>query len=103
MSTSKGFIMNMLLILLAGVLTLGATFPAMASPDIQQPQAIERARKAKLDQAKISPEDRCASKQLVLPLDHVPRAQSTPYLNQLRKVRFEAEMKACREAAIKQQ
>ena len=34
---------------------------------------------------------------LGVPLDHGPRALTTPYLNQLRKQRFEAEMKTCKE------
>ena len=34
---------------------------------------------------------------LGVPLDHGPRALTTPYLNQLRKQRFEAEMKACKD------
>ena len=90
--------MDKLLITLAGALTLGATLPAIAGPDFQ---AIEQARKAA--QARAVTEKGCESKRLVLPLDHGPRATSTPYLNQLRKERFEAEMKACKEAAAKQQ
>ncbi len=39
----------------------------------------------------------CPPEPLILPLDHGPRAQTTPYLNRLRKERFEAEMKACKE------
>ncbi|EKD97901.1 MAG: hypothetical protein ACD_23C00683G0005, partial [uncultured bacterium] len=39
----------------------------------------------------------CLPQPLILPLDHGPRALTTPYLNQLRKQRFEAEVKACKE------
>lgn len=39
----------------------------------------------------------CPPEPLILPLDHGPRAQTTPYLNRLRKERFEAEVKACKE------
>jgi len=39
----------------------------------------------------------CLHQPLILPLDHGPRALTTPYLNQLRKHRFEAEVKACKE------
>lgn len=94
--------MNQFLIMVAGVLTLGTTLPVMAGQDILQRQGIEQANKVKTEQTTISSQERCASEQLVLPLDHGPRAQSTPYFNQLRKARFEAEMKACGEAAIKQ-
>ena len=90
--------MNKLLITLAGVLALGATLPAIAGPDFQ---VIEQGRR--LAQAKVATEKGCESKRLVLPLDHGPRATSTPYLNQLRKERFEADMKACKEAAAKRQ
>jgi hypothetical protein len=88
--------MNRLLITLAGVLTLGATVPAIAGPDFQ---AIEQGRKTA--QLRAATEKGCESRRFVLPVDHGPRATSTPYLNQLRKQRFEAEMKACKEAAGK--
>lgn len=87
---------------LIGILALSATLPALAGPDWQ---AIEQARKNAHVQAskmeKATPEDKCAEKRLVLPLDHGPRAQTTPYLNRQRKEAFEAEMKACKEAAAK--
>lgn len=89
--------MNKLLLTLAGVLTLGATMPVIAGPDFQ---AIEQGRKAA--QLRAAKEKGCESRRLVLPVDHGPRATSTPYLNQLREERFEAEMKACMEAAAKQ-
>lgn len=88
--------MNRLLITLAGALTLGATVPAIAGPDFM---AIEQGRKTVPVRA--ATEKRCESRPLVLQVDHGPRATSTPYLNQLRKQRFEAEMKACKEAAGK--
>ena len=44
---------------------------------------------------------RCPPDAPVLPLDRGPRAQSTPYLNEKRKARFEPEQKACKEAAAK--
>ena len=102
-SALKELIMNKLLIPLIGILTFGASWPAIAGPDVLQLQAIDHARKAKLEQLarmeKASPEERCRYRALVLPLDHGPRAQTTPYLNQLRRKRFEAEMKACKDAA----
>lgn len=96
--------MKKLLITLIGIITFSATFPAVAGPDFQ---AIEQARKAARDAASqtvaassTSSKD-CESQKLILPLDHGPRAQTTPYLNQQRKGRFEADMKACKEAAAK--
>ena len=50
---------------------------------------------------KASPEANCAEKRLVLPLDHGPRAQRTPWLNERRRTCFEAEQKACKDAAVK--
>lgn len=100
--------MNKPLITLMGALTLGIALPAFAGPDWQ---AIEQARKAKQATQKARHGDAmpvkgsdamtCPPDALVLPLDHGPRAQSTPYLNEKRKARFEAEQKACKEAAAK--
>jgi len=72
--------------------------PAIAGPDLH---AIEQGRKAA--QLRAAMEKDCESRRLVLPVDDGPRATSTPYLNQLRKQRFEAKRKACMEAAAKQQ
>ncbi|HQS41729.1 MULTISPECIES: hypothetical protein [unclassified Polaromonas] len=70
--------MKSLLIALVSAATLGISLPASAAPD----------------QVKV-----CPPKKLVLQLDHGPRAQTTPYLNKLRKERYEAEVKACKDAA----
>lgn len=94
--------MKKLITTLIGTIALGATLSAFAGPDWL---AIEQARKNAHTQAskieKATPEDKCAAKRLVLPLDHGPRAQTTPHLNRQRKEAFEAEMKACNEAAAK--
>ncbi|RTL45527.1 MAG: hypothetical protein EKK53_06340 [Burkholderiales bacterium] len=100
--------MNRPLIILINALALGAALPAFAGPDWQ---AIEQARKAKQATqmardgnpmpAKGAEAMTCPPDALVLPLDHGPRAQSTPYLNAKRKDRYEAEQKACKEAAAK--
>lgn len=94
--------MKKLITTLVGIATLGASLSAFAGPDWQ---AIEQARKSAHTQTvnaeKVAPSDKCAEKRLVLPLDHGPRAQTTPYLNRQRKEAFEAEMKACKEAATK--
>ena len=58
---------------------LCAALPAMAGPDWQA----------------IAP---CALPPLVLQLDHGPRAQTTPYQNQLRKERHAAQQAACEQA-----
>lgn len=94
--------MKKLITILAGTFVLGAMVPAFAGPDWQ---AIEQARKNKREQLateeKLSSQEKCAAKRLVLPLDHGPRAQTTPYLNEKRKARFEEELKACKDAAAK--
>lgn len=98
--------MNKLIYPLVGALMLGLTLPVLAGPDFQ---VIEQARKAKQaaqpagtgETAAAVATDRkdCPPPPLVLALDHGPRAQTTPYLNRLRKERFDAEMKACQDAA----
>lgn len=93
-NASPEFIMKRLFTMLVGVVACGAALPAFAGPDWQ---AIEQARKHK--QAQFA--EACAAKRLVLPLDHGPRAQTTPYLNEQRRQRFEGELAACREAAVK--
>lgn len=70
--------MKYFFIALIGATTLGTSLSAAAAPD----------------QIKV-----CPPKKLVLPLDHGLRAQTTPYLNQLRKARYQAEVNACKEAA----
>lgn len=94
--------MKKLITTLVSIATLGASLSAFAGPDWQ---AIEQARKnanaQTVNAEKVAPNDKCAEKRLVLPLDHGPRAQTTPYLNRQRKEAFEAEMKACKEAATK--
>lgn len=92
--------MKSLLNTLVGALALSAMLPAIAGPDWQ---AIEQSRKNKRAQVarleKLTPAEQCAARRLVLPLDHGPRAQSTPYLNQQRRLGFEAELQACQTAA----
>lgn len=92
--------MNKLIYSLAGALMLSITLPVLAGPDFQ---VIEQARKARQEAEARRTEDtaakaglRCPPQPLILPLDHGPRAQTTPYLNRLRKQRFEAETKACK-------
>lgn len=75
---SKEIIMKYVLITLVSAATLGVSLPASAAPS----------------QGKV-----CPPQTLILPLDHGPRAQSTPYLNQQRKARYDAEVKACKDTA----
>ena len=86
--------MKKLLIPLITALTLGVTLPVLAGPDWP---AIEHARQAKRIElqggaytAKPPPPEavKCPPDSLVLPLDHGPHAQTTPYLNQTRKERY---------------
>lgn len=92
--------MKMLANLTFFAIASSVVLPALAGPDWQ---AIEAARRHKQTQVAQTPQsaaaDKCSDRRLVLPLDHGPRAQTTPYLNQQKRARFEAEMKACREAA----
>lgn len=90
--------MKQALFTLAAAIGLSASFAATAGPDFP---TIERARETGRREA-ITRKD-CQARRLVLPLAHGPRATSTPYLNEQRKKQFEAELKACEEAAAKQQ
>lgn len=82
--------MTKLLISLIGALILGTTLPASAGPDEQKPNDAQRpAATAPL---------KCPPDKPVLQLDHGPRAQTTTYQNQRRKERYEAQLKACKEA-----
>lgn len=85
----------------AGLFALGATLPVFAGPDWS---AIEQARKNQRSQmsetSKRSPVQVCTSKSVVLPLDHGPRAQTTPYANELRRQRVLPELNACQRARL---
>ncbi len=94
--------MKKLFTTLTAWIALGAAVPALAGPDwqvIEQARENERAQVARME--KLTAAQKCAAKRLVLPLDHGPRAQSTPYLNQRRSEAVEADLKACKEAAAK--
>jgi len=95
--------MNKLLIALVGSWTLIAALPAVAGPDWQ---LIEQGRKAKqtaspertsgtVASSGTGAQRMCPTEPLVLGLDHGPRATSTHQLNQQRRERYEAQMKAC--------
>ncbi|WP_249938045.1 MULTISPECIES: hypothetical protein [Variovorax] len=75
----------------AGAVALSAVLSACTSTG---PQGDTKA-------AAPGPAEQCAQKRLVLPLDHGPRPQTTPYENKLRKQRFAAEAEACLAAASK--
>ncbi|WP_431511541.1 hypothetical protein [Variovorax sp. DAIF25] len=88
-------------LILVSTLTLGIALPALAGPDFQ---VIEKARKAQqvaaaerrtdLLSGKGSPD--CPPPPLVLPLDHGPRALTTPGETRWRKARYEEQLKACK-------
>ena len=96
---------KLLIIVAVSCWALGAAMPALAGPDFN---AIQQARKARdaskqADQVKrdgdVAPTAvRCPPDELVLQLDHGPRAQTTPYANRLRTERHAAKVQACRDA-----
>ena len=104
--------MNKLLIALISTITLGAALPAVAGPGPDW-HAIEQARKAhqavqsertgdiyEASAPTAAGSQKCAMPApLVLPLDHGPRAQTTPYLNHQRVERYMAQVQACKEAS----
>lgn len=91
--------MKKLIITLISSIVLSAAGPALAGPDWQ---IIEKARKDKQAAALAAPrasspgaQGECRVDPLVLQLDHGPRADTSPYINKLRKERHEAQLKAC--------
>lgn len=79
---------------------VAAATPAFAGPDwqaIEQSRDNQRAQVAQTE--KLTPTEKCAAKRLVLPVDHGPRAQSTPFVNEQLRRNFEAELEACKKAA----
>lgn len=93
--------MNKRLIALISALALGTALPVFAGPDWQAIEQAHRAKQAnqaaRRGDAEPAGTEACPPHALVPPLDHGPRAQSTPYLNQLRKDRHDAQVKACKE------
>lgn len=91
--------MNQVLNALIALAAAAVAVPALAGPDFI---AIEQARKAKRA-ARVAAAEKVAAPaaardcpaRLVLPLDHGPRAVTTPYVNEQRKARYEAQKKAC--------
>lgn len=99
--------MNKLLLTLVGSLTLGMTLPALAGPDWQAIEQARKAQSASRSDARAEPHGaagrsaagfRCPPRKPALLLDHGPRAQSTPYVNQQRQERYEAALRACKAA-----
>jgi hypothetical protein len=86
-------------IAIASLTLLGAASSAFAGPDFiaigQARKAQQMARAANADARTTEPGKAQCQQRLILPLDHGPRAVTTPYLNELRKARFEAQQKAC--------
>ena len=83
---------------IASLLALGAALPALAGPNTPIPTSQRAPAPSKQFAATIASKD-CDALRLALPVDHGPRAQTTPKLNQQRKERFEARIKACKDAA----
>lgn len=95
-------------VLPVAVFALSGALPAFAGPDWQ---IIEQARRAKQAPPQVQRSDaaeasapfatqvaKCPPEKLVLPLDHGPRAQTTPYLNRSRTEQYEALVAACANA-----
>ena len=84
--------MKKMCIALFGALGIAASLPAAAGPDWQ---AIEQARKAKQSEDVTQVAQAAeTTKKFVLPLDHGPRSETTPWLNQQRMQRFAAKAAA---------
>ncbi len=100
--------MNKLLIILFSAVALGSTLPAFADSGASATeqagntnQTAPAAPNGDVHMASASAGAmKCAMPdRLVLPLDHGPRAVTTPYLNQQRRARHDAQVKACMDAS----
>ena len=90
--------MKKLLLSLIGALALGAALPALAAPGSQAIAQAGEAKPATQPARRAARPATCPPKSLVLPLDRGPRALTTPYENRLRKKRYEAQVKTCKDA-----
>ncbi len=101
--------MKTLLLSVMGALLLGAAWPTFAKPDFQ---AIERARKAQqaahgefqgasyqVPRQLLAEPLKCPPDEFELAIDRGARAHLPSPQNRLRKERYEAQVKACKEAA----
>jgi hypothetical protein len=64
---------------------------SFAGRDVGQMLAQEKANKAAIARRAVAPRKGPAMKPDVLPLDHGPRASTTPWLNQQRRLRAQAD------------
>ena len=87
--------------ILLGAFTFAAALPAFAGPDWQ---LIDKARAEKqaaatktgsVNSSGTAAAVGCRVERLALPPDHGPRAQATPYQNEQRKARRDAQLKGC--------
>lgn len=89
--------LNLLLTLVVGI---GLVATASAAPDLAAIDHEREAARERLERTLRTGDiaARC-DRSLTLLLDHGPRAETTPWLNQERRLRFEAQKKACIERA----
>lgn len=89
--------------LVTAAMVVSISLPAFAGPDFW---IIEKARSARQAEAQRSQGSAwkdapgCPPEKLVLPLDHGPRAQTTPYLNERRRQRYEEQLRQCENARV---
>lgn len=79
-------------------LVVSISLPAYAGPDFRIIEKGRSARQAEIQHSPgLNPKDAagCPPDKLVLPLDHGPRARTTPYLNERRRQRYEEQMREC--------
>ena len=83
--------MKNLLVAVVGALAVAVTLPVSAEPNWQVIEQAQKTRAARIERNDCRPP-------LVLPLDHGPCAQATPWENERRKARYEERVKACMNA-----
>jgi hypothetical protein len=93
----EGIIMNKLILTLMGGLAFSAALPALAGPDwelIEHGRALKQAAAHHADDTQSTTQTSIhrSPSRLVLPLDHGPRAQTTPQANQVRVRQYDAQL-----------
>ncbi len=87
---------------LAVIATCGAISTAAAAAETADADQGSSAARERIQRIFRADEiEACCADKLILPLDHGPRADATPWLNEQRRLHFEARRTACVERASK--
>ncbi len=93
--------MKLISFLITLSVSIGLSASVSAAPNIVAVDAANKVTNERSEQTRQANEiTACGDRKLILLLDHGPRAETTPWLNQQRRLRFDAHKKACMEKAM---